>query len=53
MTFAGLLFKFARSTAHRILGKAEWWEMAGLLFEKEPRLNSRKAENLSYRHLIV
>jgi hypothetical protein len=38
-----LLFKYVRNRACRILGKAEWWERAVLLFVKESRLNSKES----------
>jgi hypothetical protein len=37
------VLKYARNTTCRIRGKAEWWERAGLLSEKEPRLNSQES----------
>jgi hypothetical protein len=43
ITFAGLPFKYARNTAYRIRGKAEWRERVGLLSEKEPSLNSEES----------
>jgi hypothetical protein len=48
-----LLFKYARNRACRILGKAEWWERAGLLSERKPGLTLRKAGNFRYDRLMI
>jgi hypothetical protein len=47
-----MLFKYARNRACGNLGKVEWWERAGLLSEKEPRLNSEETEHLIYGRLM-
>jgi hypothetical protein len=37
------MHRLTRNTACRIRGKAEWWEGAGLLSEKEHGLNSEES----------
>jgi hypothetical protein len=53
MTFARLLFKYARNTSSRIGGNAECWENAGLLLRRNPGLTLGRAGNLSYGLMMI